>query len=174
MAMHHVREAELRRAGTAGEYAAARALFAEYVASLPGVAASFEHQNVEREFAGLPGAYGPPGGMIVLAWSGAEAVGCAGIRPLPQSPSPGDPEPICELKRMFVKPSARGTGLGRRLAEYCVREAGAMGYAMMKLDTEPQLVAATALYRSLGLVDIARYNDDPCPETMYLGLRLRP
>lgn len=156
------------------ELAVAAALFREYVTSLPF---PLDYQGFEQEVANLPGKYAEPMGCIVLAWRQVDGqsvpVGCIAMRPLAtESLRTGDIEPVCEMKRMYVKPSARGTGLGRVLAEQLLTHAKAAGYRMMKLDTESTFVAATTLYRSLGFADCERYNDDPQPDTIWMRLRL--
>lgn len=148
------------------EIPAARAIFTEYVESLADVAApSFAHQQVDDELRTLPGRYAPPGGAILLAWHGRTCVGCVAVRPL-------DPPAVCELKRMYVTPAHRGTGLGRRLCTAAIDRAVALGYREMKLDSDPTLTAALALYQHLGFTPTPRYNADPDPATVYLTRRL--
>lgn len=165
------RRVEIRTARTAQDMARAGELFTEYVASLPGVCGSFMHQRVDEEIAGLPGKYAEPLGCILLAEvvgaNGGEAVGCVALRPI--AARAGDAAPVCEMKRMYTRPTARGLGIGRSLAERVMEEARARGYRMMKLDTEPQLEAAVRLYHSLGFVEVERFNEDPEPCTMYFG-----
>ncbi len=140
-----------------------RRLFAEYVDSL-GIDLSF--QDVSAELAGLPGKYAPPHGTVLLARDGSgDAVGCAALRPLPL---PG----ACEIKRLYVRPEARGQNAGRLLAEAIVNAARATGYARALLDTLPSMRAAQALYASLGFRPTARYYDNPVPGTVYLALDL--
>jgi putative acetyltransferase len=108
-------------------------------------------KGFEEELAALPGDYAPPRGRLLLALSDGEPVGCVGLRPLDAK--------HCEMKRLYVRDSARGTGLGRTLTQRVIREARAIGYSTIKLDTLPSMAAAQALYQALGFRDTARYND---------------
>jgi putative acetyltransferase len=110
-----------------------RTLFREYAASLPF---ALDFQNFDRELAELPGAYAPPRGALLLA----RGAGCVGLRPIDET--------ICEMKRLYVRPSARGTGLGRRLAEAVVAEARRLGYLHMRLDTVPNCSASARSRRT--------------------------
>ena len=89
-----------------------RSLFHEYAESL-GIDLGF--QGFENEVAALPGKYAQPGGRLLIAWRGEEALGCIGLRAL--SAGSG------EMKRLYVRPQARGERLGRRLAEGICAEA---------------------------------------------------
>ncbi len=156
---------EIREAATS-DMGTARDIFAEYMGSIAHLAAaSFAHQRADQELLTLPGPYGPPGGVIVLAWEAGVCVGCAAVRPL-------DGAQTCELKRMYVRPSHRRMGLGRRLAEAALLRARELGYRTVNLDSDPRLRPALALYRSLGFGPAARYNQDPDPETVYLARTL--
>ena len=151
----------------------ARDLFREYAKSIEHLAAaSFAQQDLEGELRSLPGKYAPPKGCILLAMDGDRPVGCIALRPLEPMPHDRPGERICEMKRLYAKPETRGRGVGRLLCDEIIRFAKQGGYTLMKLDTEPELDAACRLYRALGFIEIPRYNDDPKPETMYMGLRL--
>ena len=98
---------QLKRAETADEFAAARVLFEEYAAAL-GVDLCF--QNFERELNNLAADYGPPGGRLLLASAAGEPGGGVGVRKLADG--------VCEMKRLYVRPRARGTGLGRSIRRW--------------------------------------------------------
>ncbi len=139
----------------------ARRLFREYQRSL-GVDLCF--QNFEKELANLPGAYAPPKGRLYVARNGDALVGCIALRPLE-----GD---ACEMKRLYVRSQARGSGLGRRLARLVIEEAQRIGYERMRLDTLPSMTSAIGLYRDLGLVEIAPYYVNPVEGALFMELRL--
>lgn len=119
------------------------ALLREYEA---GIGISLCFQSFEEELAGLPGDYAPPKGLMLLAREaeGQELLGCVAVRPVPGSPD------LCEMKRLFVRPAGRGTGLGRKLALSAMAEARRLGYGRICLDTLPSMTAAQALYGALG------------------------
>jgi putative acetyltransferase len=141
-----------------------RTLFLEYAASL---AFSLEYQGFEHELATLPGRYGPPNGCLLLAISAGGGVGSAALREIEPSPAGR----TCEMKRLYVRPSHRGQGLGRRLAQEIIDRGRALGYAAMRLDTGDDMIPARRLYESLGFRPIERYNDDPMENTLWFELR---
>lgn len=143
--------------------AEARTLIAEYAASL-GIDLGF--QGFEAELAGLPGAYAPPAGRLLVARVNGAAAGCVAVRAL----EPG----LCEMKRLYVRPGYRGSGVGRLLAETAVAEARSAGHRAMRLDTLDTMAPARRLYRELGFVPIPPYRHNPLPGAEFLELNLRP
>jgi putative acetyltransferase len=152
---------DLRQAASPADVATARALFEEYQRSL-GFSLCF--QNFDAELAGLPGAYAPPEGRLLLAFAGGAPAGCVALRKIGEG--------ICEMKRLWVKPAFRGAGLGRRLAEEILRDARKTGYRAVRLDTLPSMREAQALYESLGFLDIPPYNDHPIEGTRFMEATL--
>lgn len=148
-------------AGTREDITAARTLFREYADWL-GIDLSF--QEFERELANLPGSYALPSGRLLLAWADGEPAGCVALRPIDNS--------VCEMKRFFVRPTLRGQGAGRMLAETVIGEAKAIGYSSMRLDTLPRMNAATRLYDALGFIVIPAYYDTPLADTVFMELHL--
>jgi len=135
-----------------------RGLFREYAEGL-GIDLCF--QDFETELARLPGKYAPPQGRLLIAWRDADAVGCVALRPISADG--------CEMKRLYVRPAARGEQLGRRLAERICDEARAAGYRRICLDTLPRMTAAIRLYGSLGFEPIEPYVFNPVPGAIFLG-----
>lgn len=165
----------LHIARSPGDLADFARLCRDYAASLPF---SLEYQGFTDELATLPGLYAAPSGAIILARDARDqtsrhAVACIAVRPLAQSAIlPGDPTPACEIKRMWVAPTARGEGLGHALMQEAIAFARAAGYALIKLDTSADMAAAQACYRRAGFTIAPRYNDDVDPTTVYFAMRL--
>jgi GNAT superfamily N-acetyltransferase len=155
----------LIEAGSAADYASARALFVEYARQL-NIDLCFQHFDAELEH--LPEMYGPPAGCILLAREegGGETsdVGCVAVRRLSAE--------ICEMKRLYVQDRARGQGLGRLLAQASLDAARARGYRRMVLDTLASMTPARTLYASLGFRETAAYYANPLPDVVYMAVDL--
>jgi GNAT superfamily N-acetyltransferase len=136
---------------------AARHLFREYVTHL---GLDLAYQGFDAELAGLPGCYAEPAGTILLATSGATAVGCIALRPQQEAG-------YCEMKRLFVRPTWTGHGLGRRLIEAALAAARERGYRRVRLDTLTSMEAANALYHRLGFHQIEAYCFNPLPGALF-------
>ncbi len=140
----------------------ARGLFEEYSAWL-GLNLCF--QNFDRELAELPGEYVPPDGRLFLATENQEMAGCIALRKIGEG--------VCEMKRLYVRPAFRGTGLGRKLTERVIETAREIGYERMRLDTLPgKMDRAIALYRSLGFRNIEPYYNNPVEGAAFMELLL--
>ncbi|MFN4102814.1 MAG: GNAT family N-acetyltransferase [Tepidimonas sp.] len=140
-----------------------RTLFLEYQDDI-GIDLCF--QGFADELAGLPGAYAPPLGALVLATVDGEVAGCCALRPLLDS----DHGNACEMKRLFVRRAFRGFGLGRQLVEQILLLAQQAGYDCVLLDTLRDMEAARTLYHEIGFEEIPPYYHNPLPGAHYLKL----
>ena len=156
-------EVVIRPAAPGADVETVRALFGEYAREL---AVDLSFQGFEAERDGLPGEYVPPRGRLLLAETSGTAAGCVALRPLDAH--------TAEMKRLYLRPAARGTGLGRRLALAIIAEARGAGYERLRLDTLPSMGAAIGMYRALGFREIAPYRHNPVPGALFLELALGP
>jgi ribosomal protein S18 acetylase RimI-like enzyme len=140
-----------------------RSMLHEYAAWI-GQDLSF--QGFARELDRLPGDYVPPDGDLLIARRSSAAVGMIALRRLDSS--------RCEMKRLYVRPGARGGGLGRSLATRIIDEARARGYREIVLDTLPVMGRAQEMYVALGFRDIEPYYASPIAGTRYMALTLAP
>ena len=152
----------IRAASGPQDIVAVRGLFEEYAQSL-GFSLCF--QSFDKELASLPGDYAPPAGRLLLAATGTALAGCVGIHPLDDQ--------VGEIKRLYVRPAFRGSGLGLALTHQAITEARSIGYRSMRLDTIPgKMDAAIRMYRRLGFRDIDPYRENPIAEAIYMELAL--
>jgi ribosomal protein S18 acetylase RimI-like enzyme len=121
-------------------------------------------QGFSKELAELPGDYAPPRGALYIARSDDRAIGMVALR--------AREEGRAEMKRLYVRPSARGMGLGQLLIETVVEAARDRGYKTIVLDTLPVMRAAQRLYEANGFRDIAPYYDSPIAGTRFMGREL--
>ena len=151
----------IHEVSSAGELAHVRELMQEYAASLH---TDLCFQGFDRELASLPGDYARPDGFLLLAWHDGKAVGCVALRKLHDG--------VAELKRLYVRPNARGLGFGGKLTRCVIGEARRAGYRSVVLDTLADRTSAQNLYLRLGFRDIEAYYDNPIPGARYLRLDL--
>ena len=144
--------AEIRPAGAA-DVENVRTLFREYADEL-GVDLGF--QGFDDEVADPLAFYE----LVLLVDDGA----CVALRRIDHE--------TCEMKRLYVRATVRGSGLGRRLAETVIARARERGYRRMRLDTLPTMAEARRLYVSLGFREIEPYRPNPIDGTTYLELDL--
>jgi GNAT superfamily N-acetyltransferase len=153
----------IRQAVSADALESVRGLFEEYWTSF-GFTPCF--QNFDSELAALPGKYAPPYGRLLLAKVNGQPAGCVALRRFDQTRG--------EVKRLYVRPQFRGSGLGQALMNALAAEARAIGYSEPIADTIPTVMAtALAMYERLGFERITPYSDET-PEAQHIRLRLRP
>jgi GNAT superfamily N-acetyltransferase len=99
--------------------------------------------------------YQPPDGRIVLAVRGDRACGIGCLKRIGPA--------TAELKRMYVEPAERGSGVGRRILERLLEAAEAAGYERVRLDSVRFMTAAHAMYRRAGFVEIEQYPESEIP-----------
>jgi ribosomal protein S18 acetylase RimI-like enzyme len=154
------------------------AYFAERRATFPSGKGSY------RTASPADATFTPPAGSFLLVEDDAEGDASS------SSSAPGtepEPEPVqalaCggvrlieptteglvryEVKHVFVRPEARGRGLGRLLMAELEAVAADLGADLVVLDTNESLLAAGALYRSTGYVEVEPYNDNPNATTWF-------
>lgn len=148
-----IRDAEPRDYGAVAELMRAfiRWHYERHASDRALIDSYFDDEAYEAELRGLPGTYSPPSGALLVAEIDGKVVGCIALK--------GLGEGRCEMKRLFVDPSAHGTGAGRALAEALIERARLLGYSRMLLDTGPKQVEAQGLYRRLGFRDSKPYYD---------------
>lgn len=122
-------------------------------------------QDFERELAELPGDYVPPGGVMLVARLQGRIVGCVAAHRWSDD--------VCEMKRLFVREEARGSGCGRALVERLLAWAREAGYRRMLLDTLPIMKGALRLYARLGFREVPAYRANPVPGAQFLALELQ-
>ncbi|HZL85084.1 MAG TPA: GNAT family N-acetyltransferase [Candidatus Krumholzibacteria bacterium] len=152
---------EIVTATTPAHMAQVRELLVEYAAWL-GISLCF--QGFDEELESLPGRYAPPGGLLLLGLDGDRPVCCIGVRPMEDG--------VCEMKRLYVRPSHRGQGVGEFLVMMAVGKAECIGYKSMRLDTLPVMATARQLYRRLGFREIEPYYTNPVEGVVYMEIAL--
>lgn len=149
---------EIFQARSSTDIEAARLIFREYEQWL-GMSLCF--QSFEEELADLPGKYAAPSGRLYLARINDEVVGSIALRPLEAG--------VCEMKRLYLRGSARGKGVGVALIERVIAEAIEIGYEKMRLDTyPPKMGKAVSLYEAHGFYEIPAYYDNPHGDVLFM------
>jgi putative acetyltransferase len=177
------------RPATAVDIPEVRAMLREYI---DWIGLDLAFQEIDAELDGLPGAYAPPRGALLVGGrdhliasnSGAgdgdanggrdHLVAMIGLRPLDEHAcfAAAYDATASEMKRLFVRPEARGQGLAKQLITRVLEEARRLGYREIRLDTLPMMGDAQALYVALGFHDIAPYYDTPIAGTRFMAKQL--
>ena len=146
----------IRPASTPSDVDAVRFLFGEY-GQTPGVGVCVT--GFAGEIAALPSGYD----LLLLAEIDGAPAGCAALRELGGEG---------ELKRLYVRHSARGSGAGRLLVQAVIDAARVRGYRFLRLDTLPSMVSAIRLYESLGFTPAQPYSPGAPAESRFFELDL--
>ena len=144
----------------------------EYLAEL-GEDLSFQSVQLELEEPLLK--YGPPKGLILLAFVNNELAGCIALQailPHYHLSDIADRDAYCEMKRMYVKPVFRKHGIGNILVEELCKEAAHLGYTHMWLDTLSRMQPAINLYKRHGFYEIDPYYHNPLPGVIFMERHL--
>jgi len=140
--------------------------YGRFVIAQPG-AARFCYGSLETEARDLPRSYQAQGGGCLIARVDRVPAGFVAWRAL--HPSPQVVRDAWELKRLWVRPAARGLGLGRALTLVVLERALQAGRKAIYLDTAPQsMAAAHRLYLEMGFVSCPAYNRNPVDNLAYL------
>jgi GNAT superfamily N-acetyltransferase len=148
------------QAKTPKDVAAVRSLFVEYLQFVEAyLGQDLSFQGTDKEFADFPQTYDA---LFLARLDGAPVAAC-GVKPFRPA--------ICELKRLYCRPSARGKGIGLSLSQAAISKGRELGYRHMYLDTDYGLTHANAIYEALGFQDIEKYYDNPM-ESRFMSLAL--
>ena len=150
----------LGRADTPEDIHAVKEIFIEYLHFVENyLGQSLSFQGTETEFANFPQTYD----VLFIAHLDGDPVAACGIKPLKDK--------ICELKRLYCRPHARGHGIGLDLCKATIKAARDLGYTYIYLDTDHGLAHANSIYERLGFRDIEKYYDNPM-NSRFMGLSL--
>ena len=98
----------------------------------------------------LPGECAPPAGAVLLALGETQVAGCVLLQPVDDG--------VAEVRRLYVRPAARGKGMGRALMQAVIDAARAAGHRTVRLETLDVMREARALYRALGFTEVAPWH----------------
>ena len=117
-------------------------------------------QNLDDELKNPAEKYTPPQGELLVAIDGGRVLGMVAYHRHTQT--------RCEMKRLYVRPEARGLHLGETLVKEITAHARTAGYAEMVLDTIRPLQAAIALYHKSGFMECEPYYNNPMDDVVYM------
>jgi GNAT superfamily N-acetyltransferase len=121
--------------------------------------------SLEKEVAQLPASYLNQNGGCLIARVDSIPAGCVAWREMSASVA----AKAWELKRLYVRLSARGLALGRALTQAVIDRALKSSRTAVYLDTAPEsMAAAHQLYLDLGFIPCERYNDNPVEGLVHL------
>ncbi len=131
----------------------AAAVRRELTAYLDHIGDTLDAEGLDHDIAHWQDEYDGRAGVLLLVVDEAgEVVGTAAVRILESG--------VAELKRMWLRPVARGRGLAQELLDKCLDEGRRLGCRTMRLDSQVRMAAAVRLYRNNGFREIPIYNDN--------------
>lgn len=136
-------------------------IYREYIANTN---TDLSFQENEKEFMHLGDKYSNERSQIYLACSPSQVIGCAAFREYSKD--------ICELKRLYVRPAGRGSGVGAELLEKIIQVSKSTGYKKICLDVLPEFQVAIRLYKSRGFVTHHPITKNDVPGTQFLAFDL--
>jgi GNAT superfamily N-acetyltransferase len=143
-------------------------LLRNYADHLASGSANICIADFDRELDNIATIWSPPDGALLLAFIAEQPAGCVAIKVRK------DREGACEMKRLWVEPTARGHSLGRRLAQAAIDWSRDSGADTLLLDTVPAAMPqSAALYLALGFTETERHNSNPVSGLQFMQLRLR-
>lgn len=158
----HVPILQVRPAERAEDFAAAKRLIQEYADWMD---IDLAYQDFDEEMRRFPSDYTPPEGRLLIGLLDGQIAGVVALKEW-------SPE-VCEMKRLWVAPAAKKSGLGIALVNEVIDRARQLGYRRMQLDTiKGQHDRAIALYRGLGFRPVPPYYKGAVPNTLFMALEL--
>ena len=136
-----------------------RTLFIEYKNTVAEDGSCECFGGFDKELAHLPGDYATPKGVIFLVLENKEstddkdAIGCVAVQPKKNQKSNNETH-SAEIKRLYVRPSKRASGLGKKLIKEVIKFAKQAEYESLFLETVPSMGAAIKLYEKIGFVSV--------------------
>ncbi len=152
---------QFQEAKSPEDFQLAVGLFKEYADQIE-VDLSF--QKFDEEMANIEHQYSKPWGVLYLIYYREKLAGCFAIRKFEST--------ICELKRMYLKESVRGSGLGKAMLLQSIEAAKSMQYQKMRLDTLPSMKLAIELYQKVGFYEIDPYRFNPIAGSKFFEIDL--
>ena len=117
-------------------------------------------QNIDAELKDPARKYTAPEGEILVAVKNDQVIGMVAYH--------RHTDDRCEMKRLYVKPEARGLHLGDALVKEILTHAKEAGYKEMVLDTIIPLQSAIGLYKKYGFEECDPYYDNPMDDVIYM------
>jgi ribosomal protein S18 acetylase RimI-like enzyme len=151
----------IRHAVFPDDTASVLSIWREFIVNSP---VNLDYQGNDAEFVNLPGKYAAPEGCVLLADRDGKVEGSVAFRKVTND--------ICEMKRLYVRPHARGSRIGYDLVSRLINEARTAGYREMRLDVMEKSISARRLYEAFGFVTAEPVSFNPVPGASFLGLRL--